>query len=178
MYILWFYFVGQKCFSLYCSWKSSVPNVRKRYNFLQSNFVCPSIPEMQFLCTVRMCTFSVFHIVILVQKSFQPFLSGIFWQLEVSISRFVQVEPDSVRFCHDIIFVWFQILLLSPFHKVLEIWEQMSFSFGSSISPAVFIVHCCFYRQLTDWNHKYAISSLRKSTEDNPVPYQYGLPYQ
>ena len=52
-------------------------------------------------------------------------------------------------------FVWSQILLLCPFHKVLENWENRSFSFGSNISPAfsfhrVFMVYCCFYRQLTN----------------------------
>ena len=68
-------------------------------------------------------------------------------------------------------FVWKQILLLCLFHQVLVSLEQSFISFGSNISPAisfhrVFMVYCCFYRQLTSENLRVReLSPLRKSTK-------------
>ena len=42
-------------------------------------------------------------------------------------------EPDSVQFHHDILLCLESDFILCPFHKELENWEQMLFSFGSSV---------------------------------------------
>ena len=87
----------------------------------------------------------------------------------VLISRFVLDVPASVQFHHDITFCLESDSIVVSFSSGTSFLRVDILQFWSNVSPAisfhpVFMVHCCFYRQLT--NEKWRVrefSSFRKS---------------